>query len=150
MLHLFVREYKRVETSAVYDTDCDFYMKGACFNIYQVATRRVPQVEQELPILPEHLSSSPVRFAVVNLYCSMQCFVSFLLELYCVCFFDLRLLSRGGSRGPHPAPAPPPLKLEKNMIFWRKIMIFHTRYPKCFAPPSAQCNFFKCAPPPPP
>jgi hypothetical protein len=26
----------------------------------------------------------------------------------------------------------PPLKLEKNMIFWRKIVIFHTKYPKNF------------------
>jgi hypothetical protein len=25
-----------------------------------------------------------------------------------------------------------PLKLEKNMIFWRKIVIFHTKYPKTF------------------
>ena len=25
---------------------------------------------------------------------------------------------------------PPPLKLGKNMIFWRKIVIFHTKYPK--------------------
>ena len=24
----------------------------------------------------------------------------------------------------------PPLKLEKNIIFWRKIVIFHTKYPK--------------------
>ena len=47
--------------------------------------------------------------------------------------------------GAHPARAP--LKLEKNMIFLRKIMIFHTRYPKFFAPPSARCNFFKRAPP---
>ena len=30
----------------------------------------------------------------------------------------------------------PPLKLEK-MIFWCKIVIFHTKYPKIFAPPSA-------------
>jgi hypothetical protein len=68
ILHLFVREYKRVETAAVYDTDCDFYMKGACFNIYQVATRRVPQVEQELPILPEHLSSSPEDLALISVH----------------------------------------------------------------------------------
>jgi hypothetical protein len=34
------------------------------------------------------------------------------------------------SGGAHPARAPPPLKLEKNMIFWRKIVIFHTKYPK--------------------
>ena len=28
----------------------------------------------------------------------------------------------------HPARAPP--NIEKNMIFWRKIVIFHTKYPK--------------------
>jgi hypothetical protein len=40
--------------------------------------------------------------------------------------------SRGGSRGggAHPARAPP--KIGKNMIFWRKIVIFHTKYPKNF------------------
>ena len=38
-------------------------------------------------------------------------------------------------RGAHPARAPP--KIWKNMIFWRKIVIFHTKYPKIFAPPSA-------------
>jgi hypothetical protein len=37
--------------------------------------------------------------------------------------------------GAHPARAPP--KIGKNMIFWRKIVIFHTKYPKIFAPPSA-------------
>ena len=26
--------------------------------------------------------------------------------------------------------APPPLKLEKIWFFWRKIVIFHTKYPK--------------------
>ena len=34
----------------------------------------------------------------------------------------------------------PPLKLEKNMIFWCKIVIFHTKYPKIFTPPSAIGN----------
>jgi hypothetical protein len=33
-------------------------------------------------------------------------------------------------RGAHPARAPP--KIGKNMIFWRKIVIFHTKYPKYF------------------
>jgi hypothetical protein len=32
--------------------------------------------------------------------------------------------------GAHPARAPP--KIGKNMIFWRKIVIFHTKYPKIF------------------
>ena len=38
-------------------------------------------------------------------------------------------------------------KIGKNMIFWRKIMIFHTKYPKkfCTSLRSAQF-FFKCAP----
>jgi hypothetical protein len=31
-------------------------------------------------------------------------------------------------RGAHPARAPP--KIGKNKIFWRKIVIFHTKYPK--------------------
>ena len=38
---------------------------------------------------------------------------------------------RGGSRGGRTRRAPL-LKLEKNMIFWRKIVIFHTKYPKHF------------------
>jgi hypothetical protein len=33
-------------------------------------------------------------------------------------------------RGAHPARAPP--KIGKNMIFLRKIVIFHTKYPKDF------------------
>jgi hypothetical protein len=36
-------------------------------------------------------------------------------------------IQEGGARG----PAPPP-KIGKNMIFWRKIVIFHTKYPKNF------------------
>jgi hypothetical protein len=75
-------------------------------------------------------------------------------------------------RGAHLARAPP--KIGKNILFWRKIVIFHTKYPKNFrtslrkwkkivlfgvkswfftrntskivAPPSARRNFFKCAP----
>jgi hypothetical protein len=32
--------------------------------------------------------------------------------------------------GAHPARAPP--QIEKKKIFWRKIVIFHTKYPKNF------------------
>jgi hypothetical protein len=57
--------------------------------------------------------------------------------------------NRGGSRGGastrvRPPPLPP---IGKNMIFWRKIVIFHTKYPKFFAPPSVRRNFFKYATP---
>ena len=41
---------------------------------------------------------------------------------------------RGGSRegGGAPGERPPPPKFGKNMIFWRKIVIFHTKYPNNF------------------
>ena len=47
---------------------------------------------------------------------------------------------RGGSRGAHPARAPP--KIGKNMIFWRKIVIFHTKYPKNFRTSLGPAQFF--------
>jgi hypothetical protein len=40
----------------------------------------------------------------------------------------ITLNKQGRIQGANPARAP--LKLEKNMIFWRKIVIFHTKYPK--------------------
>jgi hypothetical protein len=49
--------------------------------------------------------------------------------------------SRGGSRR-STRVAPPPLKLEKNMIFWRKIVIFHTKYPKNFRASLPSAEFF--------
>jgi hypothetical protein len=47
----------------------------------------------------------------------------------------IEIVSRGG--GAHPASPPPPGKIGKNMIFWRKIVIFHTKYPKNFRASSA-------------
>ena len=41
------------------------------------------------------------------------------------------------------------LKLEKSMIFWRKIVIFHTKYPKNFRASLRSAQFFLSAPPPP-
>jgi hypothetical protein len=34
--------------------------------------------------------------------------------------------------GADPGGGVPPPKIGKNMIFWRKIVIFHTKYPKNF------------------
>ena len=48
--------------------------------------------------------------------------------------------------GAHPAP-PPPLKLENILFFGVKSWFFTRNTPKIFAPPSARCIFFKCAPP---
>jgi hypothetical protein len=36
----------------------------------------------------------------------------------------------------------PPLKLEKNMISWRKIVIFHTKYPKYVRTSLRSAQFF--------
>jgi hypothetical protein len=49
---------------------------------------------------------------------------------------------RGGSRGGRPPP-----KIGKNMIFWRKIVIFHTNYPKNFSASLRSAQFFLSAPP---
>jgi hypothetical protein len=50
-------------------------------------------------------------------------------KLTCTCM----ILNRGGSGGgERTRRAPPPPKIGKNKIFWRKIVIFHTKYPKNF------------------
>ena len=45
-------------------------------------------------------------------------------------------------RGGHPPPPPPPPKIGKNMIFLRKIVIFHTKYPKNFRASLRSAQFF--------
>ena len=40
-----------------------------------------------------------------------------------------------------------PPKIGKNMIFWRKIMIFHTKYPKNVRASHRSARFFLSAPP---
>ena len=52
--------------------------------------------------------------------------------------------------GAHPARTnpPPPLKLEKNIIFWLKIMIFHTKYPNKILRLPPLGAIFLSAPPP--
>ena len=42
--------------------------------------------------------------------------------------------------GGHPVHAPP--KIGKNMIFWRKIVIFHTKYPKKVRTSLRSAQFF--------
>jgi hypothetical protein len=36
--------------------------------------------------------------------------------------------------------------IEKNMIFWRKIVIFHTKYPNNFRAPLRSAQFFEVRP----
>jgi hypothetical protein len=46
--------------------------------------------------------------------------------------------------GGHSAPAPP--KIGKNMIFWRKVVIFHTKYPNNFRASLRSPQIFLSAP----
>ena len=50
------------------------------------------------------------------------------------------VLNRGGSKG-RGAPGAPP-KIGKNMIFLRKIVIFHTKYPNIFRASLRSARFF--------
>jgi hypothetical protein len=61
------------------------------------------------------------------------------MKLYSV-VNDVQGRIQGG--GGHPARAPPPPKIGKNMIFWRKIVIFHTKYPKKFRASLRSAQFF--------
>jgi hypothetical protein len=59
------------------------------------------------------------KFILVNVYITNK-MSTFSLYIY------IQGRIQGG--GAHPARAPP--KIGKNKIFWRKIVIFHTKYPK--------------------
>jgi hypothetical protein len=52
------------------------------------------------------------------------------------------LSTRGGSGGRRAHPARAPLKLEKNKIFWRKFVIFHTKYLNNFRASLRSAQFF--------
>ena len=62
-------------------------------------------------------------------------------QLYSWLFCKQGRIQGGGAH-----PARPPHKIGKNMICWRKIVIFHTKYPKNFRAPSARRNFLSAPP----
>ena len=49
--------------------------------------------------------------------------------------------SRSGA-DPGVRPPPPPPKIGENIIFWRKIVIFHTKYPKNVRASLRSAQFF--------
>ena len=53
---------------------------------------------------------------------------------------------RGDPEGGAPG-APPPPKIGKNKIFWRKIVFFHTKYPNNFRASLRSAQYFKVSPP---
>jgi hypothetical protein len=48
--------------------------------------------------------------------------------------------NQGRIKGGAPGARPP--KIGENMIFWRKIVIFHTKYPKNFRASLRSAQFF--------
>jgi hypothetical protein len=58
----------------------------------------------------------------------------------------LALNNSGADPGGAPGACLPP-KIVKNMIFWRKIVIFHTKYPKNFRASLRSAQFFQVRPP---
>jgi hypothetical protein len=63
--------------------------------------------------------------------------IATLLSAYTLALSDPGADSGGGGPG-----APPPPKIGKNMIFWRKIVIIHTKYPKSFHASLRSAQFF--------
>ena len=61
-------------------------------------------------------------------------------------FWGEPLIAGGGGGGGNApgvcAPPPPPPKIGKNIIFGRKIVIFHTKYPKNFRASPLSAQFF--------
>jgi hypothetical protein len=107
--------------------------------VLRVASQKIILVRQVSSTLLEHINLDIVLSSLEE--GRYSCF-PIVYGVLSNCMFQGRI--QGGGGGAHPVRAPH--KIGKNMIFWRKIVIFHTKYPKNFAPPSARCNFFKCTP----
>jgi hypothetical protein len=60
---------------------------------------------------------------------------------------QVRIQGGGGGGGGGGAPGASNPTIGKNMIFWRKIVIFHTKYPKKFRAFLRSAQFFKVRPP---
>ena len=102
------------------------------------------------------LQQTPRHIRVVDRLLFYFIFILYIPVYICI---SISLVSRlqGRIQGAHPACAPPPrrapppacapLKIGKNMFFWRKIVIFHTKYPKKIRASLRSAQFFLSAPP---
>jgi hypothetical protein len=68
------------------------------------------------------------KLTTTSFTCHLNSNCIYIMKYQCVKDVYSPGVDSGG--GAHPARAPP--KIGKNMIFWRKIVIFHTKYPKYF------------------
>jgi hypothetical protein len=77
----------------------------------------------------------------------MSLYIFFLLKIdWQYLFYPWLSKYQGWIQGGGEPPGGPP-KIGKNMIFWRKIVIFHTKYPKHFRASLHSAQFFLTAPP---
>ena len=53
-----------------------------------------------------------------------------------------RIQGGGGGGRTRRTPPPPPPKIGMNMIFWHKIVFFHTKYPQIFLASLRLAQFF--------
>jgi hypothetical protein len=62
-------------------------------------------------------------------------------------FLNIIYFYKNGQAGADPGghTRRPPPKIGKNMIFWRKIVIFHTKYPNNFRASLRSAIFFMCS-----
>ena len=86
-----------------------------------------------------------VRFSAHNVFLKQVSLGTLKVKL-----FESQLILKLGSKGNQKQGrcnrrAPP--KIGKNMIFWRKIVIFHTKYPNNFRASLRSTQFFLSVPP---
>ena len=62
-------------------------------------------------------------------------------------FCNPQFLNQGRIQGGGDAPGALPPKIGKDVIFLRKMLIFHTKYPKIFRASLRSAQFFKVRPP---
>ena len=113
--------------------------------VYVSFIASVEVVEQELLTLPEHLNA-------MCMLCRSLFFLFFLSFVVCfssiygfwlpLWYLQTLLIVRTWIVITSIQETTKIPKIGKNMIFWRKIVIFHTKNPKNFAPPSASGKKF--------
>ena len=107
-----------------------------------------------MAFFPMTLSSSDyISIFLLSLLCNPNSPIPLPSYVFCIIYYPyllhfLIILNSGANSGGSAPGARPPLKLGKNMIFWRKIVIFHTKYPNNFRASLRSAQFFfEYAPP---
>jgi hypothetical protein len=144
---LFIWYYLICTTSFILDWNWNFIIKKT----YWVhTTKSVKYSKSKIRLSMENCSNRIQALNIVSCRVPRFVYTNILLCKGLCCYssslvllqsFQSWILFRGGSRGGG-GRARPPLKLEKIWFFWRKIVIFHTKYPKIFRASLRSAQFF--------